>query len=137
MSKSCAIERGIKLELSNQNMPLSMVFKIIKGIQRHYSQCVTLCTSIPGRQPKQPDQCYSYHQPSVWYFKKCRRALTPGHRTEPHRVLGGHSINAESEYQYTREVGNELGLRELNICTGCGPGALKAMKEKGAAVVTR
>ena len=29
--------------------------------------------------------------------------------------------------------GNQLGLRELNICTGCGPGAMEAPM-KGAAV---
>ena len=45
---------------------------------------------------------------------------------------GGHSIN-ENEYLYARRVGNQLGLRELNICTGCGPGAMEAPM-KGAAV---
>ena len=48
---------------------------------------------------------------------------------------GGHSIN-ENEYLYARRVGNQLGLRELNICTGCGPGAMEAPM-KGAAVRTR
>ncbi len=37
---------------------------------------------------------------------------------------GGHSIGRE-EYKYTKEVGYQLGLRNLNICTGCGPGAMK------------
>ncbi len=37
---------------------------------------------------------------------------------------GGHSIGRE-EYSYTKEVGYQLGLRALNICTGCGPGAMK------------
>ena len=37
---------------------------------------------------------------------------------------GGHSISRE-EYLYTKEVGYQLGLRELDICTGCGPGAMK------------
>ena len=37
---------------------------------------------------------------------------------------GGHSINSV-EYKYTKEVGYHLGLRDLNICTGCGPGAMK------------
>lgn len=59
-------------------------------------------------------------------------ALIPG--ATPNLVVcwGGHSIN-EVEYQYTREVGHELGLRELNICTGCGPGAMEGPM-KGAAV---
>lgn len=58
-------------------------------------------------------------------------ALIPG--ATPNLVVcwGGHSIN-EVEYQYTREVGHELGLRELNICTGCGPGAMEGpMKRCG------
>jgi len=45
---------------------------------------------------------------------------------------GGHSIN-DTEYKYTKQVGYELGLRGLNICTGCGPGAMKGPM-KGAAL---
>lgn len=37
---------------------------------------------------------------------------------------GGHSIPRE-EYVYTKEVGYQLGLRGMDICTGCGPGAMK------------
>ncbi len=45
---------------------------------------------------------------------------------------GGHSIN-ELEYEYGYAVGQELGVRHLNICTGCGPGAMEAPM-RGAAV---
>jgi hypothetical protein len=37
---------------------------------------------------------------------------------------GGHAISRD-EYDYTKKVGYELGLRALNVCTGCGPGAMK------------
>ena len=37
---------------------------------------------------------------------------------------GGHAIGRD-EYDYTKKVGYELGLRNMNICTGCGPGAMK------------
>jgi predicted Rossmann-fold nucleotide-binding protein len=37
---------------------------------------------------------------------------------------GGHAIS-RSEYDYTKAVGYALGLRELDICTGCGAGAMK------------
>ncbi|WP_321275889.1 nucleotide 5'-monophosphate nucleosidase PpnN [Thiomicrorhabdus indica] len=37
---------------------------------------------------------------------------------------GGHSI-PESEYQYSKHLGYELGLRGLDVCTGCGPGVMK------------
>jgi len=45
---------------------------------------------------------------------------------------GGHSISRE-EYEYTKKVGYELGLRLLNVCTGCGPGAMKGPM-KGATI---
>jgi len=37
---------------------------------------------------------------------------------------GGHSI-PENEYKYSKHLGYELGLRNLDICTGCGPGVMK------------
>ncbi len=45
---------------------------------------------------------------------------------------GGHAISRE-EYEYTKKVGYELGLRSLNVCTGCGPGAMKGPM-KGATI---
>lgn len=45
---------------------------------------------------------------------------------------GGHSISRE-EYVYTKRVGYELGLRGLDVATGCGPGAMKGPM-KGAAI---
>jgi pyrimidine/purine-5'-nucleotide nucleosidase len=54
--------------------------------------------------------------------------------TEPNIVVcwGGHSINRE-EYEYTKETGYQLGLRKLNVCTGCGAGAMKGPM-KGATI---
>ncbi|NCF50192.1 DUF3412 domain-containing protein [Gammaproteobacteria bacterium] len=45
---------------------------------------------------------------------------------------GGHAIS-RAEYDYSKKVGYELGLRGLNVCTGCGPGAMKGPM-KGAAI---
>ncbi len=45
---------------------------------------------------------------------------------------GGHAIS-RNEYDYSKLIGYELGLRELNICTGCGPGAMKGPM-KGATI---
>ena len=45
---------------------------------------------------------------------------------------GGHAISRH-EYDYTKRVGYELGLRGYNICTGCGPGAMKGPM-KGATI---
>ena len=56
------------------------------------------------------------------------------HPLEPNLAVcwGGHSINRD-EYKYTKDVGYELGLRGLDICTGCGPGAMKGPM-KGATI---
>ena len=53
---------------------------------------------------------------------------------EPHLVVcwGGHAIS-RGEYDYTKKVGYEIGLRGLNVCTGCGPGAMKGPM-KGATI---
>jgi pyrimidine/purine-5'-nucleotide nucleosidase len=55
-------------------------------------------------------------------------------RVRPDIVVcwGGHSIG-RLEYDYTKRVGYELGLRGLNVCTGCGPGAMKGPM-KGATI---
>jgi predicted Rossmann-fold nucleotide-binding protein len=45
---------------------------------------------------------------------------------------GGHSIN-RIEYDYSKMVGYQMGLRGLDICTGCGPGAMKGPM-KGATI---
>jgi predicted Rossmann-fold nucleotide-binding protein len=45
---------------------------------------------------------------------------------------GGHAIS-RAEYDYTKLVGYQLGLRGLNVCTGCGPGAMKGPM-KGATI---
>ena len=45
---------------------------------------------------------------------------------------GGHAIS-RVEYDYSKLVGYEMGLRALDICTGCGPGAMKGPM-KGATI---
>ncbi|MEX0740969.1 MAG: nucleotide 5'-monophosphate nucleosidase PpnN [Pseudohongiella sp.] len=45
---------------------------------------------------------------------------------------GGHAISRD-EYDYSKSVGYQLGLRGLDICTGCGPGAMKGPM-KGATI---
>ncbi|WP_339486203.1 nucleotide 5'-monophosphate nucleosidase PpnN [Pseudomonas sp. EL_65y_Pfl2_R95] len=68
----------------------------------------------------------------VFHLLRNARTLRPG--LEPKMVVcwGGHSINTD-EYKYTKKVGHELGLRSLDICTGCGPGVMKGPM-KGATI---
>jgi predicted Rossmann-fold nucleotide-binding protein len=67
-------------------------------------------------------------------FHILRNARVLDHKLRPNLVVcwGGHSISRE-EYDYTKRVGYELGLRGLDVCTGCGPGAMKGPM-KGATI---
>jgi pyrimidine/purine-5'-nucleotide nucleosidase len=69
---------------------------------------------------------------AVFEILRNARILQP--RVDPNLAVcwGGHSISRE-EYDYTKQVGYQLGLRGLDICTGCGPGAMKGPM-KGATI---
>ncbi len=68
----------------------------------------------------------------VFHFLRNARVMCPGKDPKIVVCWGGHSIGS-IEYEYTKEVGHELGLRGLDICTGCGPGAMKGPM-KGATI---
>ncbi|HEX6994012.1 MAG TPA: nucleotide 5'-monophosphate nucleosidase PpnN [Gammaproteobacteria bacterium] len=61
---------------------------------------------------------------AVFHILRNARALTA--QADPRLVVcwGGHAISRE-EYDYSKVVGYELGLRGMDICTGCGAGAMK------------
>lgn len=128
-------ERGMKLELIDAPEHAFVDGTIIKGIQSHLfsvlRDIVFLHVQLAESQRLHLTDSTQISN-LVFGILRNAKALQPG--TDPNLVVcwGGHSINP-IEYQYTREVGNELGLREMNICTGCGPGAMEGPM-KGAAV---
>jgi predicted Rossmann-fold nucleotide-binding protein len=67
-------------------------------------------------------------------FHVLRNSRLLDHKARPNLVVcwGGHSIGSD-EYKYSKRVGYELGLRGLDVCTGCGPGAMKGPM-KGATI---
>jgi len=69
---------------------------------------------------------------AVFHIVRNARLLETPARTNLVVCWGGHAISRE-EYDYTKTVGYELGLRGLNVCTGCGPGAMKGPM-KGATI---
>lgn len=128
-------ERGIKLELSNPPEHAFVDGEIIKGIQEHLFSVLRdiVYVNMHLADNQRLNLTNAVHITNlVFGILRNAGSLTPG--IDPNLIVcwGGHSINA-IEYQYTREVGNELGLRELNICTGCGPGAMEGPM-KGAAI---
>lgn len=128
-------ERGVKLELTNPPEHAFVDGHIIKGIQEHLFSVLRdiVYVNMHIAEGQKLNLTNSTHITNlVFGILRNAGALIPG--ITPNLVVcwGGHSINP-IEYQYTREVGNELGLRELNICTGCGPGAMEGPM-KGAAI---
>jgi len=127
-------ERGVILELLNPPEDAYVDGELIKGMQEHlFSVLRDLLYVNTHLQSLEPDQRNSESTTSL-VFSILRNANILRAGLDPNMVVcwGGHSIN-DIEFAYTREVGNQLGLRELNICTGCGPGAMEGPM-KGAAV---
>jgi len=124
-------ERGIKIELVNPPKTAFVDGEIITGIHEHIFSVIRDILFICQKYEKALND-----QKSITHmvFDMLRNAHALRVHTEPNMVVcwGGHSIS-ESEYKYTKQVGYELGLRGLNICTGCGPGAMKGPM-KGATI---
>lgn len=127
-------ERGVILELLNPPEDAYIDGELIKGMQEHlFSVLRDLLYVNTQLQPLKQEESNSEQLTSL-VFSILRNANVLRAGIEPNIVVcwGGHSIN-DIEFSYTREVGSQLGLRELNICTGCGPGAMEGPM-KGAAV---
>ncbi|WP_022941259.1 nucleotide 5'-monophosphate nucleosidase PpnN [Psychromonas hadalis] len=128
-------ERGVKIELHNPPEEAFIDGELIKGIQEHLFSVLRdllyVDTQININTEKEQD---SSSKITSLVFSILRNANILQAGVEPNIVVcwGGHSIN-DTEFSYTREVGSQLGLRELNICTGCGPGAMEGPM-KGAAI---
>ncbi|MGL5302199.1 MAG: pyrimidine/purine nucleosidase domain-containing protein, partial [Aeromonas sp.] len=120
-------ERGVKLELSNAPEHAFVDGEIIRGIQELLFSVLRDIIYVANQleSNRLVNLTNSVHISNVVFaILRNARVIVPGE--DPNLVVcwGGHSINP-IEYQYTQAVGCELGLRELNICTGCGPGAME------------
>jgi predicted Rossmann-fold nucleotide-binding protein len=124
-------ERGVKLALTNPPNDAFVDGKIIKGIQELLS--AVLRDILFTHKRYQADAQHA-QQITDLTFDILRNANVIIPESDPNLVTcwGGHSIN-DNEYKYTKEVGYQLGLRGFNICTGCGPGAMKGPM-KGATI---
>ncbi|TNF35350.1 MAG: LOG family protein [Gammaproteobacteria bacterium] len=128
-------ERGIKLEVINAPESAFVDGHMITGIQEHLF--AVLRDIVYERRELEVRKQFDLTTQdgitnAVFHILRNANLLVPD--KEPNLVVcwGGHSISRD-EYDYTKEVGHELGLRGLNICTGCGPGAMKGPM-KGATI---
>jgi len=128
-------DRGIQLKLSNApetafvdgvliNGIRDLLFEVLRDIVYTYDQVLD--------NPRFDLTTSSGMTNAVFEILRHAHVLLP--EKEPGLVVcwGGHSIGRE-EYLYTKKVGYELGLRRMDICTGCGPGAMKGPM-KGATI---
>jgi len=69
---------------------------------------------------------------AIFHLLRNANVLKSDHPPQLVVCWGGHSI-PRNEYEYCKEVGYHLGLRSLDIGTGCGPGAMKGPM-KGATI---
>ncbi|MCP4979110.1 MAG: LOG family protein [Gammaproteobacteria bacterium] len=128
-------ERGVKLEIENAPESAFVDGQIMIGIQEQLFAVLRDISYVKNKIAS--NQIFDIGNSEgitnvVFHILRNARVLIT--ETEPNLVVcwGGHSI-ARTEYDYCKEVGYQLGLRKLNICTGCGPGAMKAPM-KGAAI---
>ncbi|HEX4388828.1 MAG TPA: nucleotide 5'-monophosphate nucleosidase PpnN [Steroidobacteraceae bacterium] len=126
---------GVKLEMQNAPAAAFVDGQMIRGIKEHLfavlRDVVFISNEIIGSGRFELTDSASITNA---VFHVLRNARLLDYKARPNLVVcwGGHSIDAH-EYQYTKNVGYELGLRALDVCTGCGPGAMKGPM-KGATI---
>jgi predicted Rossmann-fold nucleotide-binding protein len=128
-------ERGIKLEIKGAPAIAFVDGKMIKGIHEHLFAVLRDIVFVSNEVTDNPKFDMSRSDgitDSVFHILRNANVLRP--QRNPNLVVcwGGHSIN-RVEYNYSKEVGYQMGLRDLDICTGCGPGAMKGPM-KGATI---
>ncbi len=128
-------ERGIKLDIKGAPATAFVDGKMIQGIQEHLfavlRDVIYVNSEIIGN-PRFDLDTSNGTTDAVFHILRKATIIRP--MSQPNVVVcwGGHSISRE-EYDYSKLVGYQLGLRGMDICTGCGPGAMKGPM-KGAAI---
>ncbi|VUD40574.1 hypothetical protein TDB9533_00297 [Thalassocella blandensis] len=120
-------ERGIKLDINNAPANAFVDGKMITGILEHLFSVLRdiIYINIELKENRDIDLRETHGiTNAVFHVMRNAGVLKPNNEVNLVVCWGGHSIN-EVEYDYSKEVGYQMGLRGLDICTGCGPGAMK------------
>lgn len=125
---------GIKLEVKNAPAHAFVDGEMIRGIKDHLFAVLRDVVYISNEIESGRFDLDSSASITNAVFHILRNARVLELQVRPNLVVcwGGHSIR-RLEYDYTKKVGYELGLRGLDVCTGCGPGAMKGPM-KGATI---
>jgi predicted Rossmann-fold nucleotide-binding protein len=129
------VNRGLQLEIRNAPASAFVDGEIIAGIGELLSAVIRDLVYFDS-EIKRSGHAALHHSTGITnaVFEILRNADVLQPESDPALVVcwGGHSISRQ-EYDYTKECGYQLGLRRLNICTGCGQGAMKGPM-KGATI---
>ncbi len=127
-------DRGLVLELSNAPADAFVDGRIIRGVSELLYAVVRDIVYVSAQIEAGAFDLADSEGITDAVFQILRNARLLKPNVDPNLVVcwGGHSIS-RLEYDYTKDVGYELGLRGFDICTGCGPGAMKGPM-KGAAL---
>jgi predicted Rossmann-fold nucleotide-binding protein len=128
-------ERGIKLDIKGAPVSAFVDNEMIKGIHEHLFAVLRDILYTANEIHENPEFDLSSSEgitDSVFHILRNADVLKTQINPNLAVCWGGHSISRE-EYDYTKTVGYELGLRGIDICTGCGPGAMKGPM-KGATI---
>jgi hypothetical protein len=127
--------RGIKLQVTKAPAEAFVDGKMIQGIREHLFAVLRDILYVAEEIIDNPAFDLSTSPGTTdAVFHILRNADVLRQTTHPRLVVcwGGHSI-PRHEYDYSKEVGYQLGLRGLDVGTGCGPGAMKGPM-KGATI---
>jgi predicted Rossmann-fold nucleotide-binding protein len=127
--------RGVQLRISNAPASAFVDGRMIEGIKEHLfavlRDVLYISTVLEEDALFDLDDSRGITN-AVFHVLRHAGVLNLGVTPKLVVCWGGHSISRE-EYDYSKQVGYHLGLRGLDVCTGCGPGAMKGPM-KGAAV---
>ena len=126
---------GIKLEIRNAPAPAFVDGEMIRGIKEQLFAVLRDVVFISNEIVESGRfDLEKPHDVTNAVFHILRNARLLEFKMRPNLIVcwGGHSIG-NAEYKYTKKVGYEMGLRGLDVCTGCGPGAMKGPM-KGATI---
>jgi pyrimidine/purine-5'-nucleotide nucleosidase len=123
---------GIKLEVHNAPGSAFVDGQMIRGIKEHLFAVLRDVVFIASEMIRFDPGNSADITNAVFHVLRNSRVLD--YKARPNLVVcwGGHSIGSD-EYKYSKRVGYEMGLRGLDVCTGCGPGAMKGPM-KGATI---
>lgn len=128
-------DRGIVLKLTNPPQEAFVDGDIVRGVREQLF--AVLRDILYAQESVLKSQRFDLNKSeditnAVFHLLRNANVLRPDRLPNLAICWGGHSI-PRHEYQYTKDVGYQLGVRGLDIGTGCGPGAMKGPM-KGATI---